>query len=453
MTLAETADIGRAEAFRYGQFDLDARTRTLTCSYDVGGHRFEERVVIEQGSSEEAGVEAAAGLVFLLAGISYFKAFAPRVIDLGSHPVSSTVRSFLRDYYVDGLGEFAYRNNLDLRDLEIVGGLDVHQSASHPDEASPVARPLIPFGGGMDSLVSVELARPVTPDASLFVVSGVADRFEAIERAASATGLPVLRATRALDPSILRSRDLGFLNGHVPVTGILSAIAVLAAVMSEHDAVVMSNEWSASVGNVEHLGQVINHQHSKSLAFERLFRGALRNDSAAMPNYFSLLRPFSELWIAQEFSRHPEHLLAFRSCNRAFHIDPSQRLDRWCGQCDKCVFIDLILSPFVDRHVLSTVFAGAEPLENPELIDSFRTLLGADAAMKPFECVGDVDECRAALVLAAARPDRNRSALIQELRDELDRGAPVTSQAVERFLAPIGEHFIPEPYASELRLE
>ena len=61
------------------------------------------------------------------------------------------------------------------------------------------------------------------------------------------TGLPVVRAERAIDEQVLRSAELGFLNGHVPVTGIISAIGVLAAVLDGRDALVMSNEWSSSV--------------------------------------------------------------------------------------------------------------------------------------------------------------------------------------------------------------
>ena len=61
----------------------------------------------------------------------------------------------------------------------------------------------------------------------------------------------------------------------MPVTGILSAIAVMAAVLDGRDAVVMSNEWSASVGTLEAGGRVVNHQYSKSMAFEAGFRQVL----------------------------------------------------------------------------------------------------------------------------------------------------------------------------------
>jgi len=249
---------------------------------------------------------------------------------------------------------------------------------------------------------------------------------------------------------VLRSRELGFRNGHVPVTGIISAIAVAAAVRDGRDAVVMSNEWSASSGNTVKDGRSVNHQWSKSLAFEDLFRAALDEALPTPFDYFSWLRPFSELWVADRFAGLGGYHRAFRSCNRAFHIDRTQRLDHWCGRCDKCCFIDLILAPFLDRAELVAVFDGREPLTDRSLIDSFRALLDLSGEIKPFECVGDVDECRVAVLLAAARDDRADDALLQELADEVrpvvggDGRAPA-----ETLLRPLGAHRIPERYAPD----
>src|SRR6202035_5285967 len=196
-----------------------------------------------------------------------------------------------------GLGEFAYRNAIDLSDLRI----DAEVRAGQPPSgrASGEARALVPFGGGIDSIVSVEHVRQ-RADVALFVVSRPEDRFTAIERPAAVSGLPVVRAGREIDPQLLRSAELGFLNGHVPVTGIISAIAVLAATLGGRDAVVMSNEWSASVPTLEHDGQAVNHQWSKSAAFEASFRELLR-DGPGLPDYFSALRDRTELWVGERF--------------------------------------------------------------------------------------------------------------------------------------------------------
>jgi hypothetical protein len=283
-------------------------------------------------------------------------------------------------------------------------------------------------------------------DAALFVMSRPGDRFAAIERPAAVTGLPVVRAGREIDPQLLRSAELGFLNGHVPVTGILSAIAVMAALLDGRDAVVMSNEWSASAPTLTVAGRPVNHQYSKSMEFEAGFRQVLADALGGRLTYFSALRPFTELWVARKFAGLTQYHATFRSCNRAFHIDPALRLDHWCGRCDKCCFIDLILAPFLPAEDLRQIFGGAEPLADPSLADRFRALVGTSAAGKPFECVGEVGECRAAAVLAAGRPDRAGTALLHALAAQFPPPDPPT---IEALLRPVGEHWIPDAYAAD----
>lgn len=431
------------ERFRYLGWSWDAGE--LRCSYALDDHEFVETFHVEAASAIlDARSAAAARLVFLLAGISYYKAGAPPIIDLGSHAVTEREREFLRKYYVRGLGEFAYKNGVlsELEDLIIEGPLRVAEPilASTRRRDLSRLRPLVPFGGGIDSIVVLEEVRQLQPDLALFVASRKGARFQAIETAAAVTGLPVRRVDRTLDPKIMRSDELGFLNGHIPVTGVLSALAVLTATVNGRDAVVMSNEWSASSGTIDHDGIPVNHQWSKSLEFEKLFRAVL-NDNLPGFEYFSALRPWSELWVARRFAALSSYHLAFRSCNRAFHLDPAQRLDRWCGTCDKCCFIDLILAPYLERERLEQIFDGNEPLANAALGTKFRALLGDPSLAKPFECVGDADECRVALVLAAARADRAGNPLLQGLATEVAAGVPLPP--TETLLQPMGVSYLP----------
>jgi UDP-N-acetyl-alpha-D-muramoyl-L-alanyl-L-glutamate epimerase len=458
----------RGQEFRYESYRTDPATGELTCHYSVDGRRFTEQITFRPGASwDRPATAAAARLVFLLAGVSYYKTAAPPVIDTGDLALTRRERSFLRQFYLEGLGEFAYRNQLDLSGLRIEGPelpapapAPAAAPASAPpapsNSAAPSApaapstshaprRALVPFGGGIDSIVTVELVRP-SADIALFVVSRPGARFDAIERPAAVTGLPVVRAGREIDPQLLRSRELGFLNGHVPVTGIISAIAVLAATLEDRDAVVMSNEWSASVPTIQTGDQAVNHQYSKSAAFEAAFRGVLAQ-TPGMPEYFSALRARTELWIADRFAELTQYHSTFRSCNRAFHIDPARRLDHWCGQCDKCAFIDLILAPFLPAAELARIFDSREPLTDPDLAGRFRALLGDADLSKPFECVGEVNECRAAVLLAAERPDREGSALLGQLADEV-RGLP-DQPSTDGLLHPVGDHFIPAAYATK----
>jgi hypothetical protein len=430
--------------FRYEGFDTDPSAGLLTCRYSIGRWNFAEKIGFSpDGRWGSPAVAEAARLIFLLAGVSYYKTAAPAQIDLGGTPVSGTEREFLRRFYLDGLGEFGYKNGLDLTDLEITGGAPPNRPPAQPLDLPNGL--LIPFGGGIDSIVTVEWMRAAGGTA-LFVMSRPDNMFDAIEAPAAVTGLPIVRAGREIDPQLLRSAEFGFLNGHVPITGILSAIAVLAAILDGRGTVVMSNEWSASIPTLEAAGRPINHQYSKSAAFETGFRQVLGETFGGQVGYFSALRPFTELWVSRRFAELSQYHGTFRSCNRAFVIDPAKRLDHWCGQCDKCCFIDLILSPFMPAADLAKVFGGAEPLADPALAGKFRSLLGTAPVSKPFECVGEVSECRAAVSLAAARPDRAGTPLLHTLAGELP---PLSPSEVGRLLRPVGEHAIPDAYATD----
>ena len=420
-----------SDRFRYDGFTIDPVRAVVECRYATETHHFTERFAFASGGDwDDPAVVAAVRILYLLAGVSYYKTSAAPVIDLGTLPTTDAERAFLRSFYVNGLAEFAHRNGLDLRGVRIEGpGAGPGAGPVPPIGYEPVpGRPLIPFGGGIDSIVTVEAIRAEHPDAALCVVEPPGARFAAIEDAAAVSGLPVTRIERTIDPLVRRSAELGFLNGHVPVTAIVTGAVVVAAVLDGRDAVVLSNEWSASVPTLVTDGFAVNHQWSKGEDFERAFGDLVLALLGPRLSVFSYLRPRSELWVAAQFAHLTQYHQAFRSCNRAFRQDPAHRLDRWCGECDKCCFVDLVLAPFMDRVDLEAVFAGEEPLQNPANEARFRALLDLCAEAKPFECVGDTDECRSATVLAAERPDRADTPLLQRLRAELTDDAVLFEQ-------------------------
>jgi hypothetical protein len=438
------------DQFRYDGVTVDPASGVVTCRYSTQKHTFTERYEFgPEGDWDDPAIRSAVRVLFLLAGVSYYKTVAAPVIDLGEHPSTPAERAFLTGYYVHGLGEFAYRNGLDLRDLQVLGpDAGPEDAGTGPGAYDPeTGRPLIPFGGGIDSIVTVAALAPEHPDAALFVVHPPDDRFAAIEDAAAVTGLPVVHVAREIDPQVRRSDELGFLNGHVPVTAVISAAAVVAATLLGRDAVVLSNEWSASVPTMVVHGLAINHQWSKGDEFEQSFAEFVQGAVGPGLSVFSYLRPRTELWVAERFARLPQYHHAFRSCNRAFHQDPARRLDHWCGVCDKCCFIDLILSPFMARTELEAIFRGVEPLENPVNEGRFRALLGLGDDARPFECVGDIEECRAAVLVAAGRDDRAASSHLQAWRDEVARVTPAPQADMAALLAPRPPHHIPERYA------
>jgi hypothetical protein len=391
----------RATLFTYVDVAVDASRRTITCTYRSDDEMFTELATFDDTVDLSApGVNDLAVLYFLLAGLSYYKTGAAQTVVAPTVRLGTAQVALLRGAISGGLAEFAHRNSLALDNVE----LPAATAPTPPRVAPPLTRgPLIPFGGGIDSIVTVSTTD--VANAALFVVAPGTGPFAAIERPAVLTGLPVVRCTRTIDPS-LTSRAGARFEGHVPVTAIVSTLALIAAVAQRRTAVLMSNERSASEPTMVVDGRLVNHQWSKSLECELLVRAAVDERLGHAPAYRSALRARSELWIAREFSRHHEYFDSFMSCNRAFRQDPAARATTWCGQCDKCLFTDLVLAPFLDRAVLEAIFSGHEPLGDPARFDQLEVLVGLSEQPKPFECVGDVDECASALVATSQRPDR-----------------------------------------------
>ena len=157
--------------FRYDGIDIDPDRGLLTCNYSLGEWRFAERVTFARaGRWDSPEVDRAARLVFLLAGVSYYKTAAPGVIDLGHTALTAPERDFLYAFYREGLGEYGFVNGLDLTGLRIEGPVRAESPAGDARAAGArPGRPLVPFGGGIDSIVTVELVRR-RADPALFIV-------------------------------------------------------------------------------------------------------------------------------------------------------------------------------------------------------------------------------------------------------------------------------------------
>lgn len=446
------------DIFRYQGIVVYEAEGAVEGTWRIGEDVFVERFVFPGDHDwTSVHVKEAVKWLYLLSGISYYKTRAPRVIDLGGISLSSDELSFLRRYYSEGLGEFAVRHDLAaaddapsisqrIRNIEFQG-YEPRDNTQVEERQITRQKPLLPFGGGVDSITSMQMLRESGIEPDLFIVSRGDSRMSAVDDPADASGLNIIRAERYMDEKVFRSAELGYLNGHVPVTGIISMMAILAAALHGNDAVIMSNEHSASDPTIiDRYGVPVNHQYSKSYAFETDLNAI--SQRAIGVDYFSLLRPRSGLWIAEYFAVHArEYFSTFCSCNRAFILDPARRSDGWCGECDKCAFVDLILAPYLARDELERIFRYHEPLQNTALRKVFQGLVGLDGVKKPWECVGDIGESQIALGLAAARPDRTDDLMLQELAAD----APKTS--LTDTVGVNAAHHIPRRYATAALLD
>ncbi|MBE7323571.1 hypothetical protein IEQ44_02750 [Nocardioides sp. Y6] len=444
--LTPEADASGEIALRYRYRELDG-DRTLELTEHVtlpdSPHGPDESA----GSSDADGARTPSArllrLLALAAAPSYYKACVPATIAVpdGLTPLE---RRFLTAVIGHGLGEFAFRNDVPRALTPTIEAPDLDEVAPVEDSAGDPVRPLVAVGGGKDSVVTIEALRAMGPatgvEPTLFSVNSYAP----IEATARAAGLPLVVARRRLDPALFALNDAGALNGHVPVTAVNSVVGLLVAERLGLDAVVFSNEASSSFGNVTWQGVEVNHQWSKGIEFERLLAEAAAGGAA---RYFSFLRPLTELAIMRRFGQLRDYHPVFTSCNRAFHLDPSRRR-LWCGECPKCHFVFLCLSPFVPRAELEAIFGGRDLFADPAQREGFMELLNAGGRMKPFECVGEPDECRAALTLTQRHPDWVGHPF---LADPEVAACLVDDVVVERAFAFHDDHLLPASYEKAAR--
>jgi hypothetical protein len=418
-------------------YDFAAETGTLSLRYAFdAGPRFEERIIFPIGlrallPRERAALDRVFHLLLLACGVSYYKAFAPERVRCAAFPLDPATAAFFTEFYVKGLGEFAWRNGIDLSRLNFATDAAAVPAAL---QLEPPRLTCVPVGGGKDSIVTIECLRQAGEPLVLFELGNAAP----IEATIAQSGLPAIRVTRRLDPALFALNQAGALNGHVPITGILSMIVLACAIICGFDAIAMSNEHSASAPNIAD----VNHQYSKSFDFEQAFSRFLDRHVLRGVQYFSLLRPLSEVAIARRFARHDEYFPVFRSCNSAFRQVAERRGSTWCCDCPKCRFVFLALAPFLDRSRLIATF-GRNMLDDPSQIDGFAELCGLQLH-KPFECVGEIEESATVMAHLAGMAEWRDTAVVRALASRLDGGN------FAALFAPLGPHLVPERYLAML---
>ncbi|HWZ69198.1 MAG TPA: hypothetical protein VNW89_15315 [Stellaceae bacterium] len=434
--------------FIFENYHYDPTVSTLSLRYRfAGGPRFEEQLIFDfvprQLSPEASEVlDRIFRLIFLMSGVSYYKAFVPQTLICESFPVDCTTAKLLQKFYEKGLAEFAFRNQIALQ-----GHLEIRWSDTPP--AAPIAldmprRSCVPVGGGKDSIVTLECLKRSGEPLILFSLGDA----EPIRACIATAGLPFIGVRRRLDSGLFKLNASGALNGHVPITGILSAIALAGGVMAGCDVIVMSNEHSASAPNLWIGNTEINHQFSKSLEFEEDFSEYVRSQISPSIAYFSLLRPLSELEIARRFAKSREYFRIFHSCNTAFRQLLTARGKGWCCNCPKCRFVFLALSPFIAKAELIGIF-GNNLLDDETQRDGFAQLCGLQE-YKPFECVGEIAESAAVMSHLARHPDWREDAVVRQLQagfTALQQRDPAEYFALFELKHP---HRVPDSYMAML---
>ncbi len=362
--LVTAPELEGVETFRIVGFDFDPSANTAFFDYAFDDtHLFRETVEfggVPLGPQAAAGIERALRLVHLAAGVSYFKAAAPQRIVVETGPLSHAEAALLHDLYDKGMREFAMANDLHVPlQFELTSGPDARgpgdgAERGMPGDGSPrlsrAGAPApgiaVPIGGGKDSIVLVEALRSANPPRELQTWLVAINQTPAMQRTAAVAGLPCASIKRTVSPRLLELNAAGALNGHVPITAIVSLVSVAAGYVYGWDTTLMALERSADEATALVDDVAVNHQWSKSTECELGLRSVVRESVADSIEYCSGLRSCGELEIARWFADLPSYHAAFRSCNRSYR--PGGRFDAWCGECPKCRFVFLVLAPFLE---------------------------------------------------------------------------------------------------------
>lgn len=333
-------------------------------------------------------------------GISYYKASLESCI-VSDLNVTTDGLKCISSLYTSGLGEFYARNQLDYPpNLEFMvptlsGDWNPvnDKSSGMVDEANPV----VAFGGGKDSHAAIELL--TRAGKSPHLVSVVLSE-KTQNKLSSMCEREISFVKRRIDPKLIDLNKTGSVyNGHIPITGLNSILLVIYAYCLNRKWVVFSNERGASDYTNIYMGSEVNHQHSKSLGFEGLFRKSVYSLMGDKLQYFSLLRSFSELWVAAFVAKEVKSAhRVFASCNRNFIFsrqDNSLQDQRWCGECSKCIYTAIIFAPNLPVAGFLNLFE-KDILDDEKNLQTALELCGLQGD-KPWECVGETGATAAAL--------------------------------------------------------
>jgi len=323
--------------------------------------------------------------------VSYFKCTcSPNVIIKCGYLNEEQINWFKKLYY-NGLGEFLYLNGINISEEDLMHITVVKEKLYLPNINYHGIGNLIPIGGGKDSVVTLELLNCEKDINSPFIINPK----EVTLNSCKIDGYleeDIITIKRSIDKNLLELNKQGFLNGHTPFSSLVAFVTYLCAYLSGKRYILLSNESSANEPTVP--GTNINHQYSKTYEFENDFNLYTKKYFNIEIDYFSFLRPLHEIQIGMLFSSFKKYHNIIRSCN----IGSKEIPWKWCCNCSKCLFVYIILSPFLKKEELINMF-GEDLFQKKELLNTFIELLGYSKT-KPFECIGTYSEVRLAVSLA-----------------------------------------------------
>lgn len=405
--MSSSSVVGGSDTFECSSYSYDSTEGRIELSYRCGEHMFSEKIMLHidrLADYDETSLDHALQLLHLTAGVSYFKSFIATVnkINIG-YDTPQSVRDYMLSTYEKGLGELLYKNSLSPH-LNLSFTTPAADAVYDTFKPITAGIPLLGLGGGKDSLVAVELLRLLGVMPATFGVNGG----DILLKQAELLQTNHLSVQRVVDVAALQnithSDGSPTINGHVPISAILACTGLVGAILTGCSDVVVAVERSADEPTVaDYQGVSINHQWSKSSAFEQLFDETIQLYVHPQMRFYSLLRPLRELDIMRLYfglGLAEKFKYSASSCNLSLNWTAGrQQGDKlWDGTCDKCCFMYLLMSG-VGQNAYAVEIMGRDLFAAPEHTDVFLSLLGV-TDHKPFDCVGEISEAREAMNVA-----------------------------------------------------
>ncbi|MEI6579144.1 MAG: hypothetical protein WCN92_06720, partial [Eubacteriales bacterium] len=303
--------------------------------------------------------QEARAIIFALGlteAVSYWKCACPPRFIVRCGFVSEEDKMWWKKLWYNGLGEFFYINRIKT-DFESFVNIEnefdsetVMVQAENVDVEAPYKTSglnIIPIGGGKDSIVTIELLKEFKKKNLCFTVNDQLARTQSIVTAGYSEK-DIIKTFRTIDRELLQRNTEGFLNGHTPFSAIIAFLSYYCAHITGAENIILSNEASANETSVD--GTDVNHQYSKSYEFESDFSEYVNRHFGEKIKYFSLLRVYNELQIAKQFAKYEQYYTVFKSCNAG------SKKNVWCCNCAKCLFVFIILSPFLEKEEMKRIF-------------------------------------------------------------------------------------------------
>jgi UDP-N-acetyl-alpha-D-muramoyl-L-alanyl-L-glutamate epimerase len=401
----------------------------------------------------EAGEASLDNLVFQL-GLaempSYWKATSSPKIVVEAGALNKTQINWWHNLFMQGMGQFFYENKINFTSKNFLTIASTGQSRGVILTRKLSNKALIPIGGGKDAVVTYETLQAAKQRIKPFILNPKKEQLDFLKVVGLSAGASskvedsAIVVQRTIDPKLLELNRKGYVNGHTPFSAYLAFLTTLCAALFDYKYIALSNEHSSEQGNVQYLNHTINHQYSKSFAFEKAFQTYSKKYLAAHIEYFSFLRPLHELQIAKLFTQYPKHFATFLSCNEAHKTNSGKvkPTGKWCGVCSKCLFVFASLYPFIETKKLTKIF-GRNLFEDPSLIPLMEELVG-ERNFKPFECIGTTKESLAAFYLSLQKTHPPLPPLLQHFRGHIVKKYPNLHQESKVILSSWNKnHAIP----------